>query len=139
VYGELASIREVVDHSPEEALDAAEAFLVQLGYVALARGAASLTVKRDEPSRPEEKGVLNLTVVIYPQPGGGVLIKIRGNDREGVRERQSEFAEWAESLPKRGAAASPSEAVAREMSPAQRQANEAQEMGSADDTGQSLS
>ena len=87
MYGELASIREVVDHSPEQALDAAEAFLVQLGYVELTRGAASLTVKRDEPSRPEEKGVLNLTVVIYPQPGGGVLIKIKGNDPEGVRER----------------------------------------------------
>jgi hypothetical protein len=51
VYGELASIREVVGYSPEEALDAAEAFLVQLGYVALARGATSLTVKRDEPNR----------------------------------------------------------------------------------------
>ena len=60
---------------------------MQLGYVALTRGAASLTVKRDEPRRPEEKGVLNLTVVIYPPPGGGVLINIKGNDPEGVRER----------------------------------------------------
>jgi hypothetical protein len=138
VYGELASITEVVDHSPAEALDAAEAFLVQLGYVTLARGAVSLTVKRDEPGRPKEKGVLNLTVAIFPQPGGGVLIKIRGNDREGVRERQSEFAEWAESLPKMGAA-SPSEAETREMPPAQRHANEAQEMGSTDDTEPGLS
>ena len=139
MYGKLASIREIVDLSPEEALDAAEAFLVRLGYATLTRAPRSLTVKRDEPGRPKEMGVLNLTVVVYPLPGGGVLVRIRGNDREGVRERQSEFAEWAESLPKRGAAASPSEAVAREMSPAQRQANEAQEMGSADDTGQSLS
>jgi hypothetical protein len=138
VYGELASIREVVDHSPEQALDAAEAFLVQLGYVELTRGAASLTVKRDEPSRPEEKGVLNLTVVIYPQPGGGVLIKIRGNDREGVRERQSEFAEWAKSLPKMEVASS-TEAATQEMPPSQRHANEAQEMGSTDDTGPRLS
>jgi hypothetical protein len=139
VYGKLASIREVVDLSSEEALDAAEAFLVQVGYVTLTRAPRSLIVKRDEPGRPKEMGVLNLTVVVYPLPGGGVLIRIRGNDREGVRERQSEFAEWAESLPKRGGVASPSEAETRELPPAQRQANEAQEMGNADGTGPRLS
>jgi hypothetical protein len=138
VYGELASIREVVDLQPEEALDAAEAFLVQLGYVTLAREAASLTVKRDEPDRPKEMGVLNLTVAVYPQPGGGVVVRIRGNDREGVRERQSEFAAWAESLPKREPAVPPGETETGEMPPAQRHANEAQETGNTDGPGPRL-
>jgi hypothetical protein len=125
VYGELASIREVIDLSPEEVLDAAEVFLVKFGYITLARKPDSLTVKREEAGRPTEMGVLNLTVAVYPQPGGGVLIKIRGNDREGVRERQSEFAKWAESLPKRGAA-SLGDAEKQELPPAQRQAKESQ-------------
>ena len=139
MYGELASIREVVDLWPGEALDAAEAFLVQLRYVTLAREAVSLTVKRDEPGRPQEMGVLNLTVAVYPQPGGGVLVRIRGDDREGVRERQSEFAAWAESLPKREAAVSPGETETREMPPAQRHAHETQETGNTDGTGPRLS
>jgi hypothetical protein len=139
VYGELATIREVVDLRPEEALDAAEVFLLQLGYVTLAREAASLTVKRDEPGRPKEMGVLNLTVAVYPQPGGGVLVRIRGNDREGVRERQSEFAAWAESLPKRKEAVSPGETETGEMPPIHRHANEEQETGNTDGTGPRLS
>jgi hypothetical protein len=83
-------------------------------------------------------GVLNVAVVVYPQPGEGVLVRIRGNDQEGVRARQSEFAEWAEGLPKRGVAASPSEAETREMTPAQRHANGAEETGSAGGTGPRL-
>ena len=83
--------------------------------------------------------MLNLAVVVYPQPGGGVLVKIRGNDQEGIRERQFEFAEWAEGLPKRGVAASPSEAETREMTPPQRHAKGAEETGSAYGTGPRLS
>ena len=74
-------------------------------------------------------GVLNLTVVVYPQPGEGVLVRIRGNDQEGGRARQSEFAEWAGLLPKRGVAEWPSEAETREMKPAQRHANGAEATG----------
>jgi hypothetical protein len=62
--------------------------------------------------------VLNLAVVVYPQPGGGVLVKIRGNDQEGIRERRFEFAEWAEGLPKRGVVTTLSEGETREMTPA---------------------
>ena len=90
MYGELASIREAVDLSPKEALDAAEGFLARLGYDTLSRNDASLIVKRDEPERPLEKGVLNLKVVVYPQPKGGVLIKVRGNDQEGAQQHQDE-------------------------------------------------
>jgi hypothetical protein len=36
-----------------------------------------------------------------PQPAGGVRIKVSGNDREGVQERQGLWRLWAENLPKR--------------------------------------
>ena len=42
-----------------------------------------------------------MVVMAVPQSQGGVLIRINGNDREGVRERQGQFLEWSESLPKR--------------------------------------
>jgi hypothetical protein len=43
----------------------------------------------------------NLTVAVVPQPEGGVQIKFRGNDREGMQARQSEWIEWSEGLPKK--------------------------------------
>ena len=82
--------------------------------------------------------MLNLAVVVYPQPGGGVLVKIRGNDQEGIRERQFEFAESAEGLPKRGVVTTLSDGETREMAPAHRHANGAEETGSADGTGPRL-
>jgi len=42
MYGELASIRDVVDLSLEETLDQAEAFLIRLGYTTLLRDDISL-------------------------------------------------------------------------------------------------
>jgi hypothetical protein len=44
----------------------------------------------------------NLTVAALPQPEGGVKVELRGNDREGVQERQDEWTKWADSLPKLG-------------------------------------
>jgi hypothetical protein len=38
-----------------------------------------------------------------PQSGGGVRIKVRGNDREAVRDHQAAWLEWSETLPKREA------------------------------------
>jgi hypothetical protein len=35
--------------------------------------------------------VPNLTVVAMPQPEGGVQVKIRGNDFDGVQARQTEW------------------------------------------------
>ena len=81
----------------------------------------------------------NLAVVVFPQPGGGVLVKIRGNDQEGVRERQFEFAEWAEGLPKRGVVTTLSEGETREMTLPHRHANGAEQAGSAYGTGSRLS
>ena len=83
--------------------------------------------------------MLNLAVVVYPQPGGGLLVKIRGNDQEGIRERQFEFAEWAEGLLKKGVVTTLSEGETREMTPAHRHANGAEQAGSAYGTGPRLS
>ena len=42
----------------------------------------------------------NLTVAVRALPDGGLEIKLRGNDREGVQARRSELSRWAEGLPK---------------------------------------
>jgi hypothetical protein len=102
LYRELATINKVIGLSPQSALDRAETFLAQQGYSILLRTDTSLTVKRDEPDYPIEEGVLALTVKALPQPEGGVRVKVRGNDEEGIRERQNEWREWVESLPDRG-------------------------------------
>jgi hypothetical protein len=58
MYGELASIKEVVDLTAEEAFDYAATFLARLGYATLVRHGLSLTVKLDEPDRPKERRCL---------------------------------------------------------------------------------
>jgi hypothetical protein len=47
-----------VDLTPEEAIDCVGTFLARLGYATLVRHGVSLTVKRDEPDRPKERGCL---------------------------------------------------------------------------------
>jgi hypothetical protein len=101
IYGELASIRETVDLSEQEALDSAQAFLMPQGYSLVQRTETSLTVERHTPDHASEESSLNITVVALLQPEGGVQIKVRGNDREGMAERQAQWMEWSESLPKR--------------------------------------
>ena len=44
--------------------------------------------------------LLNLIVVAQPRSEGGVQVTLKGNDKEGVQERQAEWAAWAEGLPK---------------------------------------
>ncbi len=103
MYEELGSIRGVVDLSAQEALDRAEAFLTQQGYTTMRRAGNSLTVLRHPPGGQTagQKNTLNLTVAASPQPGGGVRIKVRGNDREGMQERQDAWIQWSKSLPKK--------------------------------------
>jgi hypothetical protein len=103
MYGELGAVRGIVDLSPEHALDEAEAFLVSQGYSILRRTSTTLTAERRSPEEPAGEVVPNLTVVVMPQPIGGVQIKIRGNDFEGVQARQSEWRGWSESLPRKAA------------------------------------
>jgi hypothetical protein len=100
MWEDLASVREVVDMSPQETLESAQNFLVGRGYDVAQRTPTTLSVVRQGlGSTAEHDG--KLSVVVVPQPEGGVRIKVSGNDREGVRERQAEWVEWSEGLPKR--------------------------------------
>ena len=100
-YGELASIKQVVDLSPQQALDEAQTFLVRQGYDILQRRGESLTMQRRFPSRTVEQNTLNLTVTALHQTEGGVRISAAGNDHEGVKEWQSVWIDWSEGLPKK--------------------------------------
>jgi hypothetical protein len=101
MYGELGAVKGIVDLSPEHALDEAEAFLASLGYSILRRTSTTLTVERRSSEESAGEVVPNLTVVVTAQPDGGVQIKIRGNDFEGVQARQTEWMGWSESLPRK--------------------------------------
>jgi hypothetical protein len=98
---ELASVKEIVDLSPQQALDEAQTFLVREGYRPLERRGESLTVQRRSPNQIAGQNTLDLTVTALHQPEGGVRISVRGNDREGVQERQAAWLEWSEKLPKK--------------------------------------
>lgn len=102
MYEELTSGKEIVDLSPPQTLDRAEYFLVGQGYVVVQRTATTLTVER-ERSQPTagQEGPPKVVVMAVPQPDGGVRIKVRSNDREGMRDRQGLWKLWAENLPKR--------------------------------------
>jgi hypothetical protein len=101
MYGELGFVKGIVDLTPQQALDEAEVFLASLDYTVLQRTATTLTVERRSPDHPGGQAAPNLTIAVVPQPQGGVQIKIRGNDREGMQARQSEWMGWSESLPKK--------------------------------------
>ena len=111
VYGELGSVKEIVDLSPQQALDEAQTFLVRQGYRPLERRGESLTVQRRSPNQTAEQNTLDLTVTALHQPNGGVRISVRGNDREGVQERQAAWLEWSERLPKKQEETLPKEAA----------------------------
>ena len=102
MYEELTFGKEVVDLSPPQAIDRAELFLVGQGYVVVHRTATTLTVEREGSEGPAGQEVAPKVVVMaVPQPDGGVRIKVRSNDREGVQERQGLWKLWVENLPKR--------------------------------------
>ena len=100
-YGELASIKEVVDLSPQQALDEAQTFLVRQGYDILQRRGESLTVQRRCPTRTVEQNTPDVTVTALHQLEGGVRISARGKDHEGAKEWQSAWMELSEGLPKK--------------------------------------
>jgi hypothetical protein len=101
MQGDLASIRDTVDLAAQEVLDHALAFLIAQGYHTTERTDTSLTVERSGQSGGNESDQPHLTVLALPQPEGGVQVSVRGNDREGMQERQCEWADWANGLPKR--------------------------------------
>ena len=102
MYGELGSIKDTVALSPQETLDSAAALLVQLGYEITKREDTSVTAIRRKREGMFGHSLQNLTVAALPQSEGGVKVELRGNDREGVQERQGEWTKWADSLPKLG-------------------------------------
>jgi hypothetical protein len=115
----LASVRGVVDLSPQEALDEAQDFLTRQGYSVTYRTTTTLTVKRQVSDNASgQESIFKLIVMALPQSGGGVRIKVRGNDREAVRDHQAAWLEWSETLPKRETeqpeAAATTESVTRE-------------------------
>jgi hypothetical protein len=102
MYEELTSGKEVVDLSPPQVIDRAEYFLVGQGYVVVHRTVTTLTVEREGSEGSAGQGVAPKVVVMaVPQPDGGVRIKVRSDDREGVQERQGLWKLWVENLPKR--------------------------------------
>jgi hypothetical protein len=116
----LASVRGVVDLSPHEALDEAQDFLTRQGYSVTYRTTTTLTAKRQvSDNATGQESIFKLIVMALPQSGGGVRIKVRGNDREAVRDHQAAWLEWSETLPKRETeqpeAAATMETVAREI------------------------
>jgi hypothetical protein len=102
VYEELTSGKEIVDLSPSQALDRAEHFLVGQDYVVVQRTATTLTAEREGSETSDGIGSApKMVVMAVPQADGGVRIKVSGNDREGVQERQGLWRLWVENLPKR--------------------------------------
>ncbi len=102
MHEELTSGKEVVDLSPSQALDRAEYFLVGQGYVVAQRTATTLTVGREgSENAARQEGISKVVVMAVPQPDGGVRIRVRGNDREGLQERQGLWQLWVKNLPKR--------------------------------------
>jgi hypothetical protein len=100
-HGELATIKEVVDLSPQQALEEAQTFLVRQGYSIMECRGESLTVQRRLPIQKVEQNTLDLTVTALHQSEGGVQISVKGKDHEGAKEWQSAWMEWSESLPKK--------------------------------------
>jgi hypothetical protein len=98
MYGELASVQGVVDLSPEVALNKAKAFLTNQGYEIVSQTDTSLSVHRRFAGTPERP---YLKVLIIPESGGGVRVKVIGNDAEGVRAQEADWVRWSASLPKK--------------------------------------
>ena len=98
MYGELASVKGIVDLSPQDALDSAEGFLASQGYIIEQRTFTTVFAQRQAEVGED---LFSLTVAVAPQAGGGVRVTIRGTDEAGIRERQAAWSEWSESLPKK--------------------------------------
>ena len=102
MYEEPISGNEVIDLSPSQALDKAEYFLIGQGYAVEQRTATTLTVtRRGSESTAGRESTPKVVVMAVPQPEGGVKIKVRGNDSEGLQGRQGLWKLWTENLPKR--------------------------------------
>jgi hypothetical protein len=101
VYEELTPDKVVVDLSPPQALDKAEHFLAGQGYVVVQRTATTLTVTRvGSECTAGQESLQKVVVIAVPQPNGGVKIKVRSDEREGMQRRRGLWKLWVENLPK---------------------------------------
>jgi hypothetical protein len=103
MHEELASIKEVVSLSALETLDSAESLLSRLGYDTTQRTDYFLRAQRHATLEGVEQDSYTVLVTASPQATGGVRVAVHGDDREGMQERQQDWAQWATSLPKLGA------------------------------------
>lgn len=102
MYEELTSGKEIVALSPSQVLGRAEHFLAGQGYVVVQRTATTLTAKREgAEGAAGREGTPKVVVMAVPQSEGGVRVKVRSDDREGVQEREGLWRLWVENLPKR--------------------------------------
>lgn len=102
MHEELTPDNVVVDLSPPQVLDRAEHFLAGQGYVVVQRTATTLTVARKgSESTAGEVRSPKVVVMAVPQPNGGVKIKVRSDEREGVQQRRGLWKLWVENLLKR--------------------------------------
>src|SRR5215204_610562 len=97
---ELAAVSESIDLLPQEILDRAEVFLREQGYGVVHRMFTSLTAERTLPNSAGGQDKWTITILVLPERGGGLRLKVLGNDIDGVREQQAHWVEWSESLPK---------------------------------------
>ncbi len=98
---ELTSVKGLVDLAPHQVLERALTFLTHLGYQYKRRTDTSVLAERLRPSPASGGKSPYLSVEVMPQTEGGVGVKVTGDDVDGFLRRQSEWAEWAEDLPKK--------------------------------------
>ncbi len=106
MHEELASIREVVSLPARETLDSAQSLLSRLGYDTTQGTDYFLKAQRRPTLESAGQDLYTVLVTASPQAEGGVRLAVHRDDRQGVQERQEEWAQWDTSLPKLDANAS---------------------------------
>jgi TM2 domain-containing membrane protein YozV len=99
-HDKLAAVNETIALSTKETLDEAQSFLTSLGYTDVRRVDNSLRAERPPPANGDGQRTFFLAVTAAPQAGGGVRVRVSGDDREGMLEHQTEWTAWSENLPK---------------------------------------
>jgi hypothetical protein len=93
MHEELASIREVVSLPARETLDSAQSLLSRLDYDTTQRTDYFLKAQRRPTLESAGQDLYTVLVTASPQAEGGVRLAVHRDDREGVQERQEEWAE----------------------------------------------
>jgi hypothetical protein len=75
MHGELASVKGIVDLTPQEALDSAEGFLAAQGYTIEQRTYTTVTAHRRAEGSVGEGDSLNITVAVAPSRTAGFVCR----------------------------------------------------------------